>query len=140
MPKSTIELRGLELTTDIGTYGPDDVVPDAHLLDLSLVIDPDKVLIDQDDMARVFDYDPLIAEIDRLARDGHYETQERLITRIVTACAAQPEVIALEISLCKRPVLGGGGTLGVTLVMDQDDLAAARPVTAEPVLLQTMEG
>jgi hypothetical protein len=30
-------------------------------------------------MANVFDYDPLIKEIDRIAEDGHYETQERLM-------------------------------------------------------------
>lgn len=86
--KSTIELKNLELEPSLGTYGPNDVVPDVHLLDLKLTIDPKLVFIDTDGMDRVFDYDPLIAEINRLAIDGHYHTQERLMTRIVTACAA----------------------------------------------------
>ena len=81
-----VELRDLQLNTDIGTYGPNDVVPDAHTLDLTLWIAPALVLIEQDGMDQVFDYDPLMADIDRLAADGHYETQERLITRIVHAC------------------------------------------------------
>ena len=85
--QSTIELTNLEIPADIGSYGREDVKPEAHLLDLTLTIDPALVLIDADGMDRVFDYDPLIAEILRLAQDGPYETQERLMTRIVHACA-----------------------------------------------------
>ncbi|MCC1493483.1 dihydroneopterin aldolase [Cognatishimia sp. F0-27] len=117
--QSHIELSGLKLTTDIGTYGPGDVVPEAHILDLRLKIDPRLVLIDTDDMDRVFDYDPLIAEIDRLARDGHYETQERLMTRIVHACAAFPQIMAIEVKLSKTPVVGKTGQLGVHLALDE---------------------
>ena len=42
--KSTIELKNLELNLSLGTYGPDDVVPDVHLLHLKLTIDPKFVL------------------------------------------------------------------------------------------------
>lgn len=38
-------------------------------------------------------------EIDQLARDGHYETQERLMTRIVEACAKYLEIESIEIGL-----------------------------------------
>lgn len=124
--RTTIELRELRLTTDIGTYGPHDTVPEAHWLDLTLEIDPDRVLIDTDSMDRVFDYDPLVAEIDRLARDGHYATQERLMTRIVQACAACPEVLALQIRLRKTPVRDGSGSLGVWLSVDGPTLARWR--------------
>jgi hypothetical protein len=41
----------------------------------------------QDEMARVFDDDPLIRHIDTLARASHHETQERLAPCIVQACA-----------------------------------------------------
>jgi dihydroneopterin aldolase len=114
-----IELRDLQLTTDIGTYGPDDTVPEQHLLDLTLEISSDRVVIEEDSMSRVFDYDPLIQEIDRLAGDGHYETQERLMIRIAQACAAHPVVRAIEISLRKRPVRSGHGALGVRLILDR---------------------
>ena len=77
-------------------------------------------------MAHVFDYDPLISQIDALARDGHYETQERLITLIAEACAAYPAIKALDICLRKRPVLSGSGTLGVRLVLDEENLAMLR--------------
>jgi len=45
---ATVDLNGLHLVTDIGTYGPDDVVPDVHVLDLSLRIDPAQVLVPSD--------------------------------------------------------------------------------------------
>lgn len=124
--KSTIELKHLELKPSLGTYGPDDVVPDVHLLELTLTIDPKLVLIDADGMDRVFDYDPLIAEIDRLAKDGHYQTQERLMTRIVAACRAYEAIEAVELCLSKRPVLRGSGELGVRLYVETKELAEIR--------------
>ena len=114
-----IELRDLLLKTQIGTYGPNDTRPDVHLLDLTLGIDTSKVLISTDEMRQVFDYDPLIAEIDRLARDVHYETQERLMTRIAQACAAYAEIKTIEICLRKAPVRNGNGSLGVRLVLNE---------------------
>ena len=128
-PSSTsacIALRDLHLRTDIGTYGPHDVVPEAHVLDLTLWLCPSQVLIAQDGMAHVFDYDPLVAEIERLAADGHYETQERLITRIVHACAGHAEIQALEIDLRKSPVRQGSGSLGVRLSVDAHTLNTLR--------------
>jgi dihydroneopterin aldolase len=124
---AVIELRDLQLKTDIGTYGPHDTRPDVHLLDLTLGIAVNQVLIVQDDMSRVFDYDPLIVEIDRLAADGHYETQERLITRIAAACAAHPAIQRIEISLKKSPVRSGSGSLGVRLTLDEVATDSLRP-------------
>jgi dihydroneopterin aldolase len=123
---SYVELKDLHLAVRIGTYGPDDTVPDAHLLDLTLTIAPHLVLIARDEMALVFDYDPLIRQIDTLARASHYETQERLMTCIVRACAEFPQIEAVNICLRKRPVLSGTGTLGVRLVVDAAGLAALR--------------
>ncbi len=48
---AAIELRDLQLKTDIGTYGPEDTRPDVHILDLTLGISVDQVLIAQDGMA-----------------------------------------------------------------------------------------
>ena len=124
--KSMIELKNLELKPSLGTYDSDTVVPDVHLLDLTLTIDPKLVFIDTDGMDRVFDYDPLIAQIDRLASDGHYHTQERLITRIVTACAAHAPIHAIQICLKKRPVLRCSGELGVRLTVGTEGLAKVR--------------
>ncbi len=123
-----IELRSIRLETRIGTFGPGDVAPDAHLLDMTLWIDPALILIAEDAMAHVFDYDPLVAEIDRLGRDGPYETQERLVTRIVKACAENQAVKALEITLRKTSGLSGSGSgsVGVRLVMDADALDGMR--------------
>ena len=73
-------------------------------------------------MENVFNYDPLVEEINRLAGDCHYETQERLITRIVQACAKYPEISSLEIGLRKLPVSAGSGSLGIRLLVDQTTL------------------
>jgi len=123
---AVIELRDLQLQTEIGTYGPNDTRPDMHVLDLKLGIAVKQVLIPHDGMAHVFDYDPLIAEIDRLSGDGHYETQERLMTRIALACAAHPAVLTIEISLKKWPVRSGNGSLGVRLELNEADTDALR--------------
>ncbi len=128
---ATIELRDLQLTTRIGTYGPNDVVPDAHTLDLTLTISSDLVLVGSDDMALVFDYDPLIAQIDEVSQARHYQTQERLMTLIVEICARYPQVLAIEIYLRKTPVLlsaglAGTGELGVRLLVSPTALADIR--------------
>ena len=124
--KSTIELKQLVLKPSLGIYGPDDVVPNLHLLDLTLKVDPKLVLIDVDGMDYVFDYDPLIFEIDRIAKEVHYETQERLIARILSACATYDAIEAVEIHLSKRPVLRNSGELGVRLNVEAGDLARLR--------------
>ncbi len=77
-------------------------------------------------MECVFDYDPLVIEIDRLACDGHYETQERLITRIVEACAKYLEIESIEIGLKKLPVRSETGSLGVRLSVDSATLNRIR--------------
>ena len=116
----------IHLPVSIGTYGPGDVVPDAHILDLTLTIAPDLVQIASDEMVNVFDYDPLIAKIAEIARSRTFETQEYLMTLITQACASYDVIEAVELCLRKLPVLGGTGSLGVRLVLGSEDLAALR--------------
>ena len=125
-PSAYIELKDLKLRTKIGTYQPGDTVPDEHVLNLTFSIDTSLVLIEQDGMAHVFDYDPLVLEIDRLAGDCHYETQERLISRIVQACSVYSEITSLEISLRKSPVHNNSESLGVKLHLDETALNQLR--------------
>lgn len=124
--QARIELRDLHIPACIGTYGPDDIVPDSHALDLDLTISPDLVQVASDDMANVFDYDPLIAQIAGIARSQKFETQEYLMTLIVEACAAYSQIDSIQISLRKRPVLDGTGSLGVRLTLEAKDLAELR--------------
>ena len=126
MPEAVIELTNLTLPTKIGTYAPGDTVPEAHVLDMTLSINASQALIESDGMMHVFDYDPLVAEIYRLASDGHYETQEWLISRIARACSGYTEITALVIGLHKHPVRDGSGTLGVRLRLNKNDLANLR--------------
>jgi dihydroneopterin aldolase len=116
--QASIELKDLKLRCTIGSYGPGDTFPDEHVLNLTFSIDADLVLIPEDGMAHVFDYDPLVLEIDRLATDCHYETQERLISRVAQACSVYSEITSLEISLRKSPVHNNSGSLGVKLHLD----------------------
>ena len=129
---ATIELRDLVIAAEIGTYGPGDVTPDAHILDLTLAVSPDLVAVAADDMALVFDYDPLIARIDRIARAQHFDTQEYLIMLIVRACADYDQIAAIDICLKKQPVIGGTGSLGVRLTLGEGDLAAMRARDGRP--------
>lgn len=126
MTTSCIELKDLWLETQIGTYSAEEAIPRQHFLDLTLWIDPQLVLITKDAMEYVFDYDPLVLEIDRLANDGPYETQERLMTRIVEACAKHSEIQSIEISLRKLPIRNESGSLGVRLIVDQSSLISIR--------------
>jgi dihydroneopterin aldolase len=128
--EASIELNDLNLRCAIGSYRPGDTVPDEHLLNLTLWIDAGLVLIPEDGMAHVFDYDPLVLEIDRLATDCHYETQERLISRIVQACSVYSEITSLEISLRKSPVHNNSGSLGVKLHLDEVALNRFRALNA----------
>ena len=125
-PHACIELKDLKLHTKIGTYQPGDTIPDEHVLNLTFSIDASLVLIEEDGMAYVFDYDPLVLEIDRLAGDCYYETQERLISRIVQACSVYSEITSLEISLRKSPVHNNSGLLGVKLHLDETALNQLR--------------
>jgi dihydroneopterin aldolase len=128
--QASIELKDLKLRTKIGTYQPGDTVPDEHVLNLSFSIDAGMVLIPEDGMAYVFDYDPLVLEIDRLATDCHYETQERLISRIAQVCSVYSEIMSLEISLRKSPVHNNSGSLGVKLHLDEAALNQLRAQNA----------
>ena len=121
-----IELKDLKLQTQIGSYGPDATVPKEHLLDLTLFIDSKLVFIAEDLMENVFDYDPLVLKIIQIAGDGHYETQERLMTRIIQICSKYPEIKSLEISLRKSPDFANSGSIGVRLSIDQNTLADIR--------------
>lgn len=124
--QARIELRDLHLPASIGTYGRNDVVPDVHALDLDLMIAPELVQVSSDDMANVFDYDPLVAQIAMIARRQKFETQEYLMTLIAQACAAYSQIVAVEICLRKSPVLDGTGSLGLRLILGNEDLAAMR--------------
>jgi len=127
-----IELRDLQLPYIIGTYGPQDVLPDMHILDLTVTIAPALVYISIDEMTQVFDYDPLVADIIRIADSQKYETQEFLMVQIAKACASYAEIDAVEILLRKTPVLAGSGSLGVRLTLHPDDMTLMRDnITAE---------
>jgi len=129
--RGTVELRDLRLGVQIGTFLPGALAPDFHLLDLSLSINADLLLIAEDGMTQVFDYDPLLRDIERLSQNCQYETQERLLTRIAQTCALYPQIEALEVALRKGPVRGvqgevGSGTLGIRLVVDVETWSRLR--------------
>ena len=73
----------------------------------------------------VFDYDPLIATIESLARECHYHTQEYLLTRILEACAKYTEIEGVSLNLRKMPVLNDG-SLGVEISVDKEYLEMVR--------------
>lgn len=121
-----IELKDLALSTKIGSEQYVQQHSETHLLDLTLLIDAKLVLISDDDMGKVFDYDPLITEIRKLSENIRYETQERLMTLVVEVCATYRQINAVEIYLRKSPVLADSGSLGVRLCVDKVALSNMR--------------
>ena len=127
--RAQVELTNLDLNIEIGTYTDSDVVPDRHTIDLTLEIEPSLVLIDKDQMDRVFDYDPLISKIQNLTGGRRYETQERFITLVVEECAKFREIESVQILLRKSPVSRSSGELGVRLQINEPDLKKLRTNT-----------
>ena len=120
-----IRLNELTLPCSIGTYGADDIVPDAHVLDMVLYLDKTWVVIDADQMDSVFDYDPLIRKILQTAAAEKYETQEYLISLIFQCCFEHIEVHAAELFLRKSPVRDDG-SLGVQVTLTRDEFEDIR--------------
>jgi len=123
-----IQLNNLTLPCNIGTDETDDVVPDAHVLDMVLYFDKSWVIIGADQMDRVFDYDPLIRKILEIAAAEKYETQEYLMSLIFQCCFEHTEVHAAELFLRKSPVRNDG-SLGVQVTLTRaefDDMRAAQ--------------
>ena len=123
-----IRLNDLTLPCSIGTYEADDIIPDAHVLDMVLYLDKSWVVIDADQMDRVFDYDPLIRKILQIAATEKYETQEYLMSLIFQCCFVHAEVHAAELFLRKSPVRDDG-SLGVQVTLTRaefEDMRSAR--------------
>jgi dihydroneopterin aldolase len=123
-----IRLNDLTLPCTIGTYEADDIIPDAHVLDMVLYLDKSWVVIDADQMNRVFDYDPLISKILQIADTEKYETQEYLMSLIFQCCFVHAEVHAAELFLRKSPVRDDG-SLGVQVTLTRaefEDMRSAR--------------
>ena len=120
-----IRLNDLTLPCSIGTYGTEDIVPDAHVLDMVLYLDKSWVVIDADQMDRVFDYDPLIRKILRTAAGDKYETQEYLMALIFQCCFEHTEIHSAELFLRKAPVQSDG-SLGVQVTLTRDEFEDMR--------------
>ena len=61
--QSSVKLRGLSLNCDIGSYGINEVVPNKHRLDMELLVEKNLILVEEDKMDNVFDYDPLVEKL-----------------------------------------------------------------------------
>ena len=120
-----IRLNDLTLPCSIGTYDTDDIIPAAHVLDMVLYLDKSWVVIDADQMDRVFDYDALIREILQIAAADKYETQEYLMALMFQCCFEHTEIHAAELFLRKAPV-HNDGSLGVQLTLTRHEFEDMR--------------
>ena len=123
--QSSVKLRGLSLNCDIGSYGMNEVVPNKHRLDMDLSVEKNLILIEEDKMANVFDYDPLVEEITQISLSGKFNTQEKLITLILKACLKYHQVKAVSLFLYKTPVRTDG-ELGITVNISEQELEKLR--------------
>lgn len=123
--QSSVKLRRLSLDCDIGSYGMNEVVPNKHRLDLELFIEKNLILIEEDKMANVFDYDPLIEDITQISLSGKFNTQEKLITLILNECLKYSQIKAVSLFLYKSPVRKDG-ELGVNVRVNEQELEKLR--------------
>ena len=123
--QSSVRLRRLSLDCDIGSYGMNEVVPNKHRLDLELFIEKNLILIEEDKMANVFDYDPLIEDITQISLSGKFNTQEKLITLILNECLKYSQIKAVSLFLYKSPVRKDG-ELGVNVRVNEQELEKLR--------------
>ena len=123
--QSSVKLRGLSLNCDIGSYGMNEVVPNKHRLDMELLVEKNLILIEEDKMANVFDYDPLVDEITQISLIGKFNTQEKLITLILKACLKYHQIKALSLFLYKTPVREDG-ELGIAVNISERELEKLR--------------
>ena len=125
---ATIELTDLQLSACIGEHSAAEILPEIHILDLVLTVNPDLVCTDIDKMSDVFDYDPVLDQIYILTKGKRYETQEYLISLIARSCAHFKEVIKVDVSIKKMSKGAVNGKLGVRLVLDEEGLKRLRDV------------
>ena len=123
--QSSVKLRGLSLNCDIGSYDMNEVVPNKHLLDMELLVEKNLILIEEDKMANVFDYDPLVEEITQISLSSKFNTQEKLITLILKACLKYHQIKAVSLFLYKTPVREDG-ELGITVNISEQELEKLR--------------
>ena len=123
--QSSVKLRGLSLNCDIGSYGMNEVVPNKHRLDMELLVEKNLILIEEDKMANVFDYDPLVEEINQISLSGKFNTQEKLITLILKACLKYYQIKAVSLFLYKTPVREDG-ELGIAVSISEQELKKLR--------------
>ena len=123
--QSSVKLRGLSLNCDIGSYGINEVVPNKHRLDMELLVEKNLILIEEDKMANVFDYDPLVEEITQISLIGKFNTQEKLITLILKACLKYHQIKAVSLFLYKTPVREDG-ELGIAVNISERELEKLR--------------
>ncbi|MEO1689092.1 MAG: dihydroneopterin aldolase [Pseudomonadota bacterium] len=128
--ETTIELIDLQVDLMPGPNGgrsaPGEAGPQRNLLDMTLRIDPSMVLIPDDSMDRVFDYDPVVAELRRIAAAEIYQTHERMLTLMAEALAVWPQIGSAMLFLRKPADPDRGGALGLRLTLDAPALAALR--------------
>ena len=123
--QSSVKLKGLSLNCDIGSYSMNDVVPNKHRLDMELLVEKNLILIEEDKMANVFDYDPLVDEITQISLIGKFNTQEKLITLILKACLKYHQIKAVSLFLYKTPVREDG-ELGIAVNISERELEKLR--------------
>ena len=124
--KTRIKLSNLELNVSIGEYHSDGAYRHRHFLDLECEVEQRLVNIERDSMDLVFDYDPLVRSIKNISDGKTYNTQEKLVTLLLKACAECPEISSVRLFLSKSPTLNGSGALGIEAVLDESDLSFFR--------------
>jgi dihydroneopterin aldolase len=112
-PYDRVFVHDLVLDAEIGVYTHEKGVTQRARFSVDIEVTPSDQAI-QDEIARVLDYDMIIATIKDILTQGHINLVETLADQIATRCLAHPRAASVKVKiekLDKEP-----GAVGVEIV------------------------
>ncbi len=108
-----IFLQELAVEASIGFHDFERLAPQQVLINIDVFVPLAASTSMRDTVEDVVDYDQLRHRIIEIARSGHFNLQETLLDRIVTACLEVPAVRAVRASTEKPHVYADCKSVGV---------------------------
>jgi dihydroneopterin aldolase len=108
-----IFLQELAVETSIGFHDFERLAPQRVLVNVDIFVPIAASTSARDAVEDVVDYDFLRHRIIEIARSGHFNLQETLLDRIVSACFENPSIRAVRASTEKPHVYADCRTVGI---------------------------
>lgn len=120
-------LRDLDVTARIGVHEFELAAAQRLLINVALALNQTP---QADEIGAVTDYDFIRREIDRIVGHGHIALQETLCERIVDACRAQANVVAVRVTTQKTDVYPDAAAVGCRMIWIADGCERSEAILA----------